>query len=587
MTFKPRKPQQLALDAVLKSFATKPDRGALVVLPTGVGKTGLANWLATQYLERGFRVVWVAHRKELVRQPYKGMRQMFPDFTHRLGVVRAEEDQPDADMVYCSKDTIKSQKRMDRLLRRGRPALVIVDEAHHSVSPTWLKVIAELRGSGPGQAHLMGLTATPEREDEKDLSKLWDIVYAYSILEAFQEGILLQPWAATVDIPDLDLTKVSGRTDYNDTELWAEMARVHIVERTVEAIKQKHVATRLPFRDAKKELEVGNRSTLVFTASVEQARQTSDALRKEGLESRFVSGETPDGERRLLLDGFERGDIQYLCNAQVLTEGTDLPRASAGVIVRPTKSRTLYVQIAGRVMRTFGEQDDAFLLDLAAGVTQAHSLITAPVLIAGGCPVAPNGEHYWMVADGCVEGVCNHCQKVVPCGRRGGPHKFKEGYCVTCGQVQCPMTPDHLHVWVPHPDQEGVNVCAGCALEIPDRIKGLIGKKPQPEREPAAWQRLKVPGEVWAVQLGAVGTLFQVRRGKLVEPIWVAGRGGGIIRLSPAGPVDEREASHLCVDVLRKVDKINGLAGGQVSEKAYKNAYQSAEQLARKLVIWS
>jgi superfamily II DNA or RNA helicase len=577
MAFTPHKPQRDGYDAF---WAYKGDKGALLAIATGVGKTILGLMIAKDYILKGQRVVWLADKIDLVEQPIDAIKEHFPELAGRYGIVQAANNKPNADLVFASKDTLINEKRLTELLGHGAPSLVVADESHRSVSKSWRKVL-----NGLGNPRLLGLTATPDRDDQLSLGELWEIVFSYGILDAIRDKILRQPYAATVDIPELDLSKVGGRRDYNDNELWTALAKAHIVEHTVEAIKAKHVAETLPFRDRRNIMECETRGTLVFTSTVEQARLTADALKGEGFTASVISGDTPKRDRRRLRRGFMAGEIQFLCNAQLLTTGTDLPRASCVVLARPTKSWSLYVQMVGRALRNPWDLGDALIIDLAAGASRLHSLVAAPVLIAGGCQESPDGKHAWLEAAGSGQGVCQFCQQTVPCARRGGPHVFKDGKCKTCERIQCQgqQSPDGQHHWIPW--DEGKRACIHCAMEIPDTITSLIGaRKAGRTREPAAWQRIHCPGEVWAVHLGKLGVIFRLRRGTTWLALWHSGSGRPV-PLSKAW-VSSEECGLLTDDVFRKVEKVQGLAGGKPSSSAYRKGFTECEKIARRFEVW-
>ena len=582
MGFTPRKPQREGRDAF---YGYDGAKGAMVVLPTGVGKTTMANWIATDYLDAGLRVCWIAHTIELVTQPYEDLCRTFPEYADRAGLVQSTHNDPDKDIVYCSKQTLGNSYRLVQLIKSGTFDLVIVDECHHATNKSYKSILKVLQGDG---SKLLGLTATPDREDGASLGNDWDIVYTYSIIDGIRDGIILQPYAVAVAIPELDLTAVGGRKDYNDKDLWRALAKAHIVEHTLEAIASKHECWSIPFRDIHRRLAVGNRSTLVFTASIEQSILTAEALNHAGYRAAHISGHTHKQERKQLIAAFKRGEIQFLCNSQVLTEGADLPRASVAVLARPTKSWSLYCQMVGRVVRTFDDKDvdDAFILDLAGGATVIHSLVSAPVLIGGSCFSGPLGEHAWMDAGGL--GVCNYCFATVPCSQRGGPHRFKEGRCITCGATQCKAAPDFQHHWILW--DEARRICLHCAMEIPDKVSSIIGKKiPETGQEKAAWQRLKTPGELWAVNMGRLGILF-LRHGTGTdgmqwEPLWWPRMGKP--RSLSGGPVSASLAAILSNDVVRKCDKVAGLYGGRTSPTKYRAGYQEAEEVARKFTLWA
>ena len=578
MQFSPRKPQ---IEARAAFDAYVGDRWAMVVLATGVGKTKFANWIATDYLARGERVLWLAHRKELVTQPKASLLECWPEFGPQVGIVRADTDQYDRRMVIASKDTLKNERRLEAFLRGGKPGLIVVDEAHRSTSPTWQRVINQCIGPN---TRVLGLTATPDRDDSSDLGLYWEIVYAYGIADAISDGILLPPYAAVYDIPGFDLRNVeSNARDYLDDDLVRKQEECHVIDHTVEAMRGTYDAEALPFRDGTKRMSVGDRSTLLFTVTVPQAQQTSEALSAAGFESRFVSGNTPDSERARLLEAFKRRDIQVLCNAAVLTEGTDLPVASCVALVRPTKSWTLYVQTVGRGVRSHGDQDDALVLDLSGGMTRIHSLIAAPVFIKQGCLDSPDGAHRWMEVQGTGAGICQHCEARVPCAKRGGQHKWKNGTCSACGQIKCEPSPDMEHHWVPTGDnQQG---CIHCGMEIPIPKRTVAGKKADNKRIPAAWQRLNTPGEVWAVNLGKLGSLYNVKVGDRWRPCWVPG--GDKPRHLSTCAVPAEQATLLCADVLRKAVRAHGeRVGEQSSERAYRKAFAEAETIARTYRLW-
>ena len=124
-------------------------KGGMLVMATGTGKTATAHYIATDWFARGQRVVWLAHREELLKQPLKALHRWWPQYSG--GIVQAGKNNPGAQIVYASKDTLRNPKRMEEVLSYGYPDLLIVDECHHSPSPTYSKVIAGLRGPARGR----------------------------------------------------------------------------------------------------------------------------------------------------------------------------------------------------------------------------------------------------------------------------------------------------------------------------------------------------------------------------------------------------------------------------------------------------
>ena len=572
--FEPRAWQLEARDA-FRRYDTD-GKWAMVVAATGTGKTALGHLLAMDYLERGERVLWIADQNELVTQPLATLRKWWPNI--RGGIVQAAEDNPSAQIVYASKRTIENTARRNAILDHGEPALVVADEAHRSASKGWRDL---LRSLSAGSARVLGLTATPDRDDNKSLSELWNIVYSYSVLDGIADGVLVQPYVTEDRVPELDLSGVSDTAgDYDANQMERELMRAHIVEHTVASIQQTHLAESLPFRDGTAYFSPEAKGILVFTISVAQAEATASALRDAGFVAHTVHGKTPKKLRARLLAAFTRGEIDVLCSPAALTTGVDLPYAKVGVLARATKSWPLYVQILGRLLRPYEGEDKALLLDLV-GASRHHSIIAAPVLVDGSdCEDSPDGRHRYLEIEGTHEGRCQHCGQICKCARNQGGHLFKDGRCKHCRAEQCPESPDLQHHWVPWTDNK--RCCVHCAMEIPDPFS-LLGKRHAPPKEPVAWKRIACPGRVYAAQLGSVGVLFNVETTGGWRPYLHAS--DRLTALSPS-PVTAEMTRLLTDDVARRAAKRKGVYGLQGSGRAMRRACMDAERLAKSLTIW-
>lgn len=636
--------QVAALDAVREvwSAGVGPDHpGPMLVMATGTGKTFTALYIAEQTLSPTGRMVWLAGRQELLDQP---MRALWFD-AHAAGIVQANRDASAARIVFASVATLINERRLHAVLAGGYPELLVIDEAHHAASPSYRQVIKALTGPN---TRILGLTATADREDDGDLSEFFVVAYSFGLVEAIAGRYLLPPFAVVCRIPGFDPSKISGRRDYDDAELGAALLAAHIVEHTVNAMGSPtdaivhlparegrqardlgpvdYVAERLPRRDEERRLTARGRSTLVYTATVEQAQLTAEALTEAGWRARWVSGETPDGDRRRLQRAFEAGEIDVVCNAAVWTEGTDLPRCSCEVIARPTRSWSLFVQMTGRPLRPFPGQTEALIIDLA-GATADHSLVSAPALIGGSrCEESPNGEHVFKAAkEGKAE--CEHCDARLPCwasleaGGTGlhiwdehGARQLEDkswavprgvkGHgmrrCRACERPQCQESEDGRHLWIP---QAGLKYqCLYCDAEIPMPLASLQARRDEtaPPPPPAAWvglRQLDRPVEV--LDLGEHGLLFMVTpfeapplvpdhalvhelnaqiRGVdpypprdpsgFATPVWLPARARNPRPLTE-GPVDRWYAEQVAADLVRKAKKAwdparqESLLGGQ------------------------
>lgn len=558
------RPYQIAAhEAVARHWAGPSKLGAMLVMATGSGKTrtGL-HIVVSEFLDKGKTGLWLAHRDELITQPRNELTREW--FTHgvKSGIVANTTDEPTAPMVFASMQTLeRSPKRAEAI---GHRDVVVVDEVHHACSPSYERVLDRVIGP---HTKVLGLTATADRDDGKDLGQRFEIAFSYDLVNSISDGWLIPPYAVVHQIPGLDLSQVSGRRDYDDAELGAALLKAKVVEHTVEAMRGVHKAVRLPRRDHNLDLRAKGRSTIVFTATVEQARLTAEALRAEGWTAAVVSAGTPKADRKRLLTLFQAGKIEVLCNAGILTEGTDLPRCSCVVLARPTRSWPLFVQMLGRGARLFdphwdkswgpcnaldaryrGDRD-CLVIDLS-GCTSEHSLVGAPILIGGGC------RHQWVRSpDG--HGYCavEGCDAKIACYASLGPHAWDDaGRCTACDAQQCPASPEGRHVFRLQPDYK--RKCDYCEATVANPLASLLDGR---ETRAIEVDPVRVEGaqpETWMVDGEDKGALFisgdRTRDRWLV--VWVYPTGEA--RSLTPGPVGGWLAREYARDVGRRVLRV-------------------------------
>lgn len=420
-----------------------------------------------------------------------------------VGTVRAELDEWNRSLVLASVPTLAVPGRSERVRAEGID-LVVLDEAHHGAALSYVRVLERL-----APRRMLGLTATADRSDGVSLGD-WEIAYAYGISDAIRDEWLIPPYAAVIPIPGLDLRGFSPGQDYDPDELGEALLDARIVEHTVDAMIGEHDATELPERADHRRLTARGRQSLVFTATIKQADQTAAALRSAGVRAQAISGDTPTRERAGLLRAFERGEVDALCNAAVLTEGTDLPSADCVVLARPTRSWSFAVQMIGRGLRPYPGQRECLILDLG-GATDLHDLRAAPVLIGGTrCPESPNGLHTFEPdPDDPVKGICVFCHRRIACFAAQGPHVYIRGQCTRCGKVQCADSPDHEHAWSAA-KEPGQRVCGYCGATCSDPMVGMIVRD-RSETTNAPWVRLHgLEPETYTLDAQPHGTLFVV-----------------------------------------------------------------------------
>lgn len=362
-TLRLRDYQRDTIDALMAGWSEGMKRPA-VVLPTGAGKTIIFSHLVDQFRDSALladgrpRVMVLVHRDELADQAINKIKQVAPHLS--VGKVKAESNEILADVMVCSVQTISRQRRLATLQAAqsftSPVGLIITDECHHAAAKSYQTIYDAF----PDALHA-GFTATLERGDGVGLGSVWeDVVYTRSPLWMMKHGYLVQPRAFTQDVGHLDLKSVKrSGGDYQAGDLGR-------------AIEESDLGDELP--KAWEKLAAG-RSTIVFTPTVASAELVAEAFSEYGVSSAMVSGETPREDRRKIFDDFRTGAVTVLVNCMVLTEGFDAPWASCAIIARPTQSRSLYVQMVGRVLRPWKDKTDAIVMNVSGGGGRLATLI--------------------------------------------------------------------------------------------------------------------------------------------------------------------------------------------------------------------
>ena len=348
--------QEEALAAVEKA-ETKGIRRPLVALPTGTGKTVL---FAHAIARRGGRALVLAHREELLDQAAAKISSVIDGAW--VGVVQANRNESLAPIIVGSVQTLSRPNRLAQL--GGKFDTIVVDEAHHAAADSYRFVLNELGSFSECGPLTIGVTATPMRGDGVGLSHVFeDIVYERSILEMIAEGWLCDLRAKQI-LLEADFSALgTSRGDYVQGQaakmLMAANAPEHIARAWLEHAPEK--------------------KGIVFTPTVDVAHACAEQLREVGIPAEGLDGTTASDERRAILARLKSGETRVVANCAVLTEGFDEPSIECVAIARPTKSRTLYMQMIGRGTRKFPGKDDCLILDLV-GSSSDHDLCTVSSL---------------------------------------------------------------------------------------------------------------------------------------------------------------------------------------------------------------
>mgnify|MGYP002647364870 FL=1 len=348
MTYQLRDYQSRASAAAVNAFKSKTKKNSVLVLPTGAGKSLVIADIASK-IESPLIVLQPS--KEILKQNFAKI-QSYGIFD--CAVYSASLNRKDINRITFA--TIGSViKHMD-FFKHFK--YVIVDECHlvNSNGGMYKTFFEDV------QRKIVGLTATPYRLSTsgggamlkfitRTRPKIFsDVIYHCQVSELLAKGFLAR--LNYYDLTRIDLTRVRSNStgaDYDEKSLSAEFARVDIYNYIINTVK----------RLLRPKSGIPRKGILIFTMFTREAQMIASVIPG----SAFVSGETPATERDRILGDFKSGKIKVLANVGVLTTGFDYPELDTVVLVRPTKSLSLYYQMVGRVIRP-APGKEGWLIDL-------------------------------------------------------------------------------------------------------------------------------------------------------------------------------------------------------------------------------
>lgn len=333
----------------------------LLVLPTGCGKTIVFSKIIEDRVKMGERVLVLAHRSELLEQASDKLMT-----ATGLGTALEKAENTSIGswfrVVVGSVQTMQREKRLSQFPPNHFDTIVI-DEAHHAISDGYQRVLEHF-----GKANVLGVTATPDRGDMRNLGSYFDsLAYEYPLVDAIKSGYLSKITAITIPL-ELDISTVSQQAgDFKVSEIGTALAP-YLEQIADEMVKQ-----------------CKDRKTVVFLPLVKTSQKFRDILNAKGFKAAEVNGESKD--RAEILEDFDKDKYNVLCNSMLLTEGWDCPTVDCVVVLRPTKVRALYSQMVGRGTRLAPGKENLLLLDFLWH-TERHELCRPAHLIASSPEVA-------------------------------------------------------------------------------------------------------------------------------------------------------------------------------------------------------
>lgn len=368
--------QQQARDRIHAEWDAGHTR-TLLVLPTGTGKTIVFASVAADQVRAGDRVLILAHRGELLEQAADKLQRS-------TGLVSAVEKAESTCLdswfrvVVGSVQTLQRTARLERF-PRDYFGTIIIDEAHHAITDGYRRILDYFSG-----AKVLGVTATPDRGDMRNLGEVFDsLAYEYKLTDAIKEGYLCRIMAQTIPLK-LDITDVGFTSgDYSLGQLGTALDPY--LEQIAAEMAQR----------------CKGRKTVVFLPLIKTSQKFRDLLNAYGFRAAEVNGQSED--RREVLADFDAGKYNVLCNSMLLTEGWDCPSVDCVVVLRPTKVRSLYSQMVGRGTRLSPGKTDLLLLDFL-WMTDKHELCRPADLVCEDRTVARQMTEH-LAETGCPEDI--------------------------------------------------------------------------------------------------------------------------------------------------------------------------------------
>ncbi|NTV60615.1 MAG: DEAD/DEAH box helicase family protein [Chlorobiaceae bacterium] len=348
-TITPTRLQEEALHALDFFRNTRGWRKGIIVLPTGTGKTVLS---AIDSLNTGRRILFMVHRLDILAQSINAFRLVKPNA--RIGILTGEErlNELDCEVLFASKDTMRQPTELSRFSRDWFD-YIVVDEVHHGQSPSYREILTHFT-----PRFMLGMTATPDRLDRKDIFELFDYnkVYELPLADAIDRGFLVPyTYYGLTDNVDYSRIRYEGKK-YNV----ADLERLLIIPERNEAILKEY-------------LDKGESDKAIgFCVSIRHAERTAEYFMQHGITAAAIHSGSPT--RNEDLKAFRENKIQVAFTVDLFNEGMDFPNVRILLFLRPTESKTIFIQQLGRGLRLCSGKDRVKVLDFIGNYKRANQI---------------------------------------------------------------------------------------------------------------------------------------------------------------------------------------------------------------------
>lgn len=311
----------------------------LVFLATGAGKSVIFKQFVLDCVEQKKRVMFIVSGNSILEQ---AVRKHFAEILSpfEISLMQGQKIWSPTTLLCCSIQTLSRREKDFDFLLNEYDAFVI-DEAHNCTSDSYKKFINKIENKT-----ILGLTATPYLIGNKG-HDYWDnIIKTINIRQLIEQKYLVFPKCFSAQTK-MDTNVQTQNGDYNQKQLWDKNDSSVVYGSIIDEYK-KHG---------------NNQKAICFAINIAHSEKIALEFLKQGIKAVHADANTPMEDRLQILKDFEFGDIQVLCNVNIFSTGIDIPNAVVGIMARPTKSRVLWIQQVGRLLRTHPSKQFAIILD--------------------------------------------------------------------------------------------------------------------------------------------------------------------------------------------------------------------------------
>jgi superfamily II DNA or RNA helicase/HKD family nuclease len=339
----PRFAQIEALEELNKTVEEEYNK-ALVVMATGLGKTYLAGFFSMNFN----KILFIAHREEILYQARESFKNIMPD--KQYGIYNGKHKESNADTIFASIYTLSMKTHLEQF-HPDEFDLIIIDEFHHAAADSYQRALDYFKPK-----FLLGITATPDRNDNKDVYAICDgnVAFRLDFLDAIERK-WLAPFKYFGVYDDTDYSQITWLGNrYDEEELLQAQLRDDLALKVLRAWEEKR-QTR----------------TLAFCSSIRQANFLSHYFNQHGYQTVSLHSQQVDVSRSQAIAQLQKGDIDVIFTVDLFNEGVDIPAVDTLLFVRPTESLTVFTQQIGRGLRLHPGKEACVIIDLIGNYRNA------------------------------------------------------------------------------------------------------------------------------------------------------------------------------------------------------------------------